>query len=570
MENLNKFIELKTHQYGALRLIPYGSKSTSLDIRNIDWDHLTFEMFFTLCLVAFLCWGIYERSKDRQELTFIERFFDTKDIRSFLPAAGFGMLLILLFIKGFDLSFEVWFILEHGICYLKPVTAYNVLVLITLFFATLYYPVAFFSATKQNLQYRTSEFSTYYLIAIYAGLLVLCSGDFGTLFVLLELLTFILYVLATNKTDFYFNGYAALHYFIIGSVISAFFIFGFSLLYMGLGSVEFQSIHRQCVELFTALINIDSVKLRLLTLSGLILAVITILMKTGIAPFHFWVVDVYDQSPLMTTVFFSFFPKLIYFLILTRFVWYFELAYEFARFPLFVLGVVTLYIGSSQAYREPRFKRFFVFSSVASTGFPLIGAAFVTADMQHTVLMYILVYCITTFCLWVVYLQQGVDLPEYFQRFGGKPYTMNLFLARYLSEDIGLFCASVVFLSCAGVPPLIGSSFKYYLISIVSASTSEFGIVVAVITLLSLIPVFIYVRVVKIIFFHASQWKIVPNRVDPKTKQKIPYMTHTAYVNPYFSLMSLILCFGVSFSVFSLCFGSDFITEIVRYITGWK
>jgi NADH-quinone oxidoreductase subunit N len=60
------------------------------------------------------------------------------------------------------------------------------------------------------------------------------------------------------------------------------------------------------------------VYLNYILILGILLVVFTLLFKISAAPFHFWSPDVYDGSPLATTVVFSILPKIVIFTFLIR------------------------------------------------------------------------------------------------------------------------------------------------------------------------------------------------------------------------------------------------------------
>ena len=51
---------------------------------------------------------------------------------------------------------------------------------------------------------------------------------------------------------------------------------------------------------------------------GFILICISLFIKLSIAPFHYWSLDVYEESPSSSTFFFAVVPKLAIFVLLIR------------------------------------------------------------------------------------------------------------------------------------------------------------------------------------------------------------------------------------------------------------
>ena len=90
------------------------------------------------------------------------------------------------------------------------------------------------------------------------------------------------YILASFRRNSAFSTEAGLKYFISGSFISGIFLFGCSLIYGGLGTLNFHNLQLLLVFPFTD----DFSTLNLFVLSGVILVTITLLFKLAAAPFH--------------------------------------------------------------------------------------------------------------------------------------------------------------------------------------------------------------------------------------------------------------------------------------------
>ena len=120
--------------------------------------------------------------------------------------------------------------------------------------------------------------------------------------------------LATFKKNSAFSTEAGLKYFILGSFISGFFLFGASLIYGCLGTLSLTNLSLLLAFPFSTF-NSD---LRAIVLVGIIFVTATLLFKIACAPFHFWAPDVYEGAPLSSTVIFSIVPKLSLFYFFTK------------------------------------------------------------------------------------------------------------------------------------------------------------------------------------------------------------------------------------------------------------
>ena len=119
----------------------------------------------------------------------------------------------------------------------------------------------------------------------------------------IELQSLSFYVLATFNRNSEFCNEAGIKYFVLGSFASGLLLFGFSLIYLSLGTINFEEIN----------IIIKSKNSIDLTFIGILFVSFAFLFKLGSVPFHFWLCDVYEASLTTTTAFFSVVPKIVLF-----------------------------------------------------------------------------------------------------------------------------------------------------------------------------------------------------------------------------------------------------------------
>jgi NADH-quinone oxidoreductase subunit N len=111
----------------------------------------------------------------------------------------------------------------------------------------------------------------------FLGLIMLClSNDLLVVYMAIELQSLAFYVLATFRRNSEFSNEAGLKYFILGSFSSCFLLFGFSLIYLSLGSTSFDTL----MKLSETGGTLDLAPL------GLVLSVVALLFKLGAVPFH--------------------------------------------------------------------------------------------------------------------------------------------------------------------------------------------------------------------------------------------------------------------------------------------
>lgn len=143
------------------------------------------------------------------------------------------------------------------------------------------------------------------LLCIEGMFLMISSNDLFVMYIALELQSLSLYILASLKRYSNISVEAGLKYFIYGSFASGMLLFGISLIYGSVGVTDFTNLYMLMqVSLF------DGGSMPVTMAYGFLLIVAGIFFKLGIAPFHFWIGDIYEGSPTIITYFFAVLPKI--------------------------------------------------------------------------------------------------------------------------------------------------------------------------------------------------------------------------------------------------------------------
>ena len=213
------------------------------------------------------------------------------------------------------------------------------------------------------------------LFAILGMMLFPASNDLIMMFVALEILSLPLYLLCgLARRRRLLSQEAALKYFLLGALSSAFFIYGAALLYGYSGSFTLSAIDDA--------IRNGTQGLGLL-LAGMALLGVGLLFKFGAVPFHSWTPDVYAGAPTAVTGFMAACTKIAAVGALMR-VFYVGLgADRWDWQPLMaIVTVATMVVGSVLAITQTDVKRMLAYSSIAHAGFMMV--AFVGASQAVT------------------------------------------------------------------------------------------------------------------------------------------------------------------------------------------
>lgn len=299
---------------------------------------------------------------------------------------------------------------------------------------------------------RMAEVLALMLISGGAMILLVMARELITLFLALETMSLSVYVLAGVTRERPESGEASMKYFVVGSVASAFFLFGAALLYGATGSVFLDEIQT----------GLEGEAMRPLVLLGLGLALVGFAFKVGAAPFHTWLPDAYEGAPTAVTAFMSVTVKAAGFGVLLRVLLDGLIAVEpWWRQIVGGLAVITMVVGNLAAIVQSSVKRMLAYSSIAHTGYLLIGVAAAAAGgIRHpeavsAVAFYLFAYTFMTlgaFAL-LMFAGRGGRDAESFEDIQGmahrRPWAA-LFMAIFM-------------LSLGGLPPTAGFFAKFTL-----------------------------------------------------------------------------------------------------------
>lgn len=219
------------------------------------------------------------------------------------------------------------------------------------------------------------EFYSFFLFSL-TGLMLTASADtLIWLFLALELTSLPTYVMVTISTGRSKSREAGVKYFFLGALGAAVFLYGFSLIYGGTGSVHLEEIRHQI------LLQMGGDGLNPITLAGLMLAIVGIGFKIAAVPMHYYTADVYQGAATPVTAMLAFVPKTAGFLALILLCSAIGWEYgprgdglpETIRLLLWAMAVLSMTLGNVLAVLQTSMKRMLAYSSIAHSGYMLVG-----------------------------------------------------------------------------------------------------------------------------------------------------------------------------------------------------
>jgi len=329
------------------------------------------------------------------------------------------------------------------------------------------------------------EGETYALIVfLVLGLAAMAAAtDLIVLFLAIEFVSLISYVLAGSLKSDRKSSEAGVKYFFYGAAASAAMVYGFSLLYGAGGTTNLVQLGRALAALPTPFVVVGSV----LVLAGLG-------FKTSLVPFHQWTPDVYEGAPTPVAALLSVGSKAAAFAALLR---VFEVALPPAAWVpiLAALAAVTMSLGNLAALAQQNIKRMLAYSSIAQAGYMLIGVVALAASPTPigagtgALLYYLMAYVFTNvgaFCV-VIAVERALGsdaIRDYAGLAQRAPWTA--------------LAMAVFMLSLTGVPPTALFWGKFNLFA--AALQSGFGWLAIVGILNSAASFYYYAGVVRVMY----------------------------------------------------------------------
>jgi NADH-quinone oxidoreductase subunit N len=348
------------------------------------------------------------------------------------------------------------------------------------------------------------EFFTIFLFSIFSLLLLISSYDFISAYLAIEMQALCFYILSSFRRNSAFSTEAGLKYFIAGSFVSCIFLFGCCLIYGALGTLNFHNINI----ILSFPFNENYIHLKNMVLLGSLFIFITLFFKIAAAPFHFWSPDIYEGSPLGSTIIFSILPKIAIFNFFVKCNCFLsQLFYEF-QFLFLVVGLISIALGTLLTLRQKRIKRLFIYSSIAQVGFLVAALSTCTLDGLVSVYFFLFIYILTSILVWNFITQFYASQQSVNNQNNGtlNPIFVSSFSNYFVINKISSFSFLATLFSVAGIPPFCGFLAKILiLLSLVEANSFFTSFVIVAI---SSISAFYYIRIVKAFFFETKNVKI--------------------------------------------------------------
>ncbi len=334
-------------------------------------------------------------------------------------------------------------------------------------------------------QNRGAEFFILMFSSLLGLYFMVSAGDFLMFYLGLELSTLPLASLAAYEVYKMKSSEAGIKLILSSALASGISLFGISLLYATAGSIYFS-------EMATMISDND------LSILGMILFFAGLGFKISLVPFHFWTADVYEGAPISIASYLSVISKgaAVFILMIVLFTVLKPLMHIWENM-LYVLAILTMFIGNLFALRQQNMKRFLAFSSIAQAGFILLGLMTGNQLGTATVVYFVLIYIFSNLAAFGVV--QSISLET------GKEH-LNDYEGLYRSNPKLSLIMMLGLFSLAGIPPIAGFFGKFFLFT--AAASKGYYLLVFLAVVNVTISLYYYLLVVRAMFLRTSEHPI--------------------------------------------------------------
>src|SRR5438876_10719916 len=290
---------------------------------------------------------------------------------------------------------------------------------------------------------KQTSLGEFFAIPIFtcAGLMYLVSAlDFVFIFVSLELVTVSFYVLISFTRRNPLTLEAGMKYLVLSALSTAFLVYGIAWIFGATGQTN---LYRLTSVLANPATDTGA------ALLGMVFVLVALGFKIAAVPFQILVSDVYQGAPTPVTAYLSIGSKAAGFVVLIRVLQPFMNLPQTQRL-IFVIALLTLIYGNLAALPQTNLKRLLAYSSIAHTGYLLIGVVcFDVRAISFYLVAYLLMTLLSFAVLVIVAQQTGDEISDFDGLAKRSP-----FLA---------FAMLIGMVSLAGLPFTAGFLGKFYI-----------------------------------------------------------------------------------------------------------
>jgi NADH-quinone oxidoreductase subunit N len=345
-----------------------------------------------------------------------------------------------------------------------------------------------------------AEFAAVLVFAMAGAMLIAGSTDLLLLFLGLELMVIPGYMLAGFAKRDALSTEGAIKYFLLGSFSSAILLFGLSFVWGLTGTTSIAGVATE----LEAIAASGSISPGLAL--GLAFLTTGVAFKIAAVPFHYWTPDAYQGSPTPVTGYLSVGPKVGAFALIVRLFVEALGPLEDQWLPVvMVLAALTMTLGNLVALTQGNVKRMLAYSSIAHTGYMLVGlAAYAAGELEglEGLLYYGAAYAFMNLGAFAVVAA--------IQKRQGVTSGLDSFAGLGRREPFLAILLTLFLLSLTGIPPTAGFFAKALVILSAVQAGGPLTVLAVIAVLNAAAAAFYYLRVVVYMFMRDAVGEPAP------------------------------------------------------------
>ncbi|WP_222912637.1 proton-conducting transporter transmembrane domain-containing protein [Candidatus Deianiraea vastatrix] len=281
---------------------------------------------------------------------------------------------------------------------------------------------------------------------------MILSDDFFNLYVFIEIVSIVSYILSISKWNKR-SYHVALEYLIIGSVASCLILFGIGFVYANFGTLNMSK---------TADLIMDASSYGDLVVYSVIFIIIGLLIKTGLYPFHTWYIRLFKNITPSVMCLFSYASSQVVILVIVKLIYsifsvqLITSSLQYLISIMSALAIISILYGSYKAIVVKSMVEVLVWSSISQVGYLIIGLISDNEVVVSGCLMQIFANAISKVLIFRIY-----------QKMISAVNSSNLidvnFIGRFDFSGIRMPLV-IILINLAGLPMAIGFMAKIYMI----------------------------------------------------------------------------------------------------------
>lgn len=337
-------------------------------------------------------------------------------------------------------------------------------------------------------RYR-QEFYFFLFVCTLAMMLLVSAQHLLTILLALELSSYSLYLLVTLRRNEDMGLEAGIKYFLTGIFASSIMIFGMALLYGATQAVYLQDLAQVMPELMSSPAAVI----------GMLLIFAGFFFKLAVYPFHIWVADTYQGAPDQVTAYIATASKVAVIAIVLRVISAVDQNSAYLVHVLAVLSITSMTLGNLAAITQKDMKRLLGYSTIAHSGYVLIGILSVGTAGYASAVFYALALLVMKFTVFLVVV---VVSPR------GRNLEIEELAGLHRRSPLLALALMVSVFSLAGIPPTVGFAGKFFVF--MAAMDKGLFVLVLIAMVNVVVSLYYYLLVIKAAYLNVPRETLPP------------------------------------------------------------